>query len=117
MLSFNKSNDKTVASIDNLNNSSADDDGTASAIGHSDPNPKNDHNSVETISSDTTDQVIVSAKTEPSIIITCWKKAMKSEQQLLLLRKLKKLKVGTKKVVVSCCVIFALLSLVLFFDF
>ena len=50
MLSFNKSNDKTVASIDNLNNSSADDDGTASAIGHSDPNPKNYHNSVETIS-------------------------------------------------------------------
>ena len=51
MLSLNKSNDKTVASNDNLNNSSADDDGTASAIGHSDPNPKNDHNSVETISS------------------------------------------------------------------
>ena len=52
MLSFNKSNDKTVASIDNLNNSSADDDGTASAtIEHSDPNLRNGHNSVETNSS------------------------------------------------------------------
>ena len=53
MLSLNKSNDKTVASNDNLNNSSADDDGTASAtIEHSDPNLRNGHISVETNSSD-----------------------------------------------------------------
>ena len=52
MLSLNKSNDKTVASNDNLNNSSADDDGTASAtIEHSDPNLRNGHISVETNSS------------------------------------------------------------------
>ena len=53
MLSLNKSREITVASYDNLNNSStADDDGTASAtIEHSDPNLRNGHNSVETNSS------------------------------------------------------------------
>ena len=53
MLSLNKSREITVASYDNLNNSStADDDGTASAtIEHSDPIHRIDHNSVETIPS------------------------------------------------------------------
>ena len=53
MLSFNKSKDIPVDPIDNLaNRVSADADGTAHAsMEHSDPKTRNDHNSVETITS------------------------------------------------------------------
>ena len=54
MLSFNKSKDIPVDPIDNLaNRVSADADGTAHAsMEHSDPKIQNDHNSVETITSE-----------------------------------------------------------------
>ena len=53
MLSLNKSRDLPVEPIDNLaNRAPADDDSTARAtIEHSDPHIKNDHKSVETLTS------------------------------------------------------------------